>query len=85
MAVQPKVIERNDQGKGLDSPASKELKLVWEVKGIAGLSCDGQEGKLKDVLGKLVANKHGKGAVSSAGYDAESNLRLGDDCFFYEA
>ena len=40
-AVELEVIEWNDQGKGLDSPASKELKLVWEVKGTAGLSCDG--------------------------------------------
>ena len=83
VAVEPEVFEWNDQGKGSDSPASKELNFVWDVKGIAGLSCDGQERKLKHVLGKLVANKHGKGAVSSAGYDAESNLRLGDDCIFY--
>jgi hypothetical protein len=53
-------LKRYDQGKGSEvqykvseeeSLAIKELKLVLEVKGIAGLSCDGQEGKLTDVLG----------------------------------
>jgi hypothetical protein len=38
-----------------------------EFKGIVGLSCDGQEGKLADVLGQLVVEKHGKGASSLAG------------------
>ena len=42
------------------SLAAKELKLVIEVSGIAGLSCDGQEGKLVDVLGQIVAKKHRK-------------------------
>jgi hypothetical protein len=45
---------------GEDSPTVKELKLMFEVSGIAGLSCDGQEGKLVDVLGQIVAKKHGK-------------------------
>jgi hypothetical protein len=77
-------IEQKDQGKGALSLASKELKLVWEVKGIAGLSCDGQEGKLKGVLGQLVANKYGKGDSSSVGFEADNNMRLRDDCIFYE-
>ena len=42
------------------SPVVKELKLALEVSGIAGLSCDGQEGKLAEVLGQIVAKKHGK-------------------------
>lgn len=49
-------------GKGesrVSSPAAEELKLVIEVSGIAGLSCDGQEGKLVEVLGQLVAKNHG--------------------------
>jgi hypothetical protein len=78
-------IERKDQGKGALSLASKELKLVWEVKGIAGLPCDGQEGKLKGVLGQLVANKYGKGDSSLVGFEADNNMRLRDDCIFYEA
>jgi hypothetical protein len=35
------------QGMDLVSPTSKDLKLVWALKGTVGLSCDGQEGKLK--------------------------------------
>jgi hypothetical protein len=35
------------QGMDLVSPASKDLKLVWAVKGTAVMSWDGQEGKLK--------------------------------------
>ena len=42
------------------SPAAKELKLVIEVSKIVGLSCDGHEGKLAEVLGQIVAKKHGK-------------------------
>jgi hypothetical protein len=43
------------------SPAAKELKLALEVNGIAGLSCDGNEGKLAEVLGQIIAKQHGKG------------------------
>ena len=35
-------------------PSAKELKLVFEVSGIADLSCDGQEGKLVDALGQII-------------------------------
>jgi hypothetical protein len=73
------------QGTGPVSPASKEVKFVWDVKGIAGLSCGGQEGKLKEVLGQLVAKKYGKGASSLAGVDTDGNMRLRDDGIFYEA
>ena len=59
--------EQDDQG--------QELKFIWGVREIAGLSCDGQEGKLKAVLGQLVDNKQGKGVFSEAG----------DDCIFNEA
>jgi hypothetical protein len=78
----PEDIEQKDQRKLEISPVSKELKLVWEVKGIAGLSCDGQEGKLKGVLGQLVANKYGEGDSSSTGFEADGNIRLKDDCIF---
>jgi hypothetical protein len=52
---------------GEESRTTKDLRLVMEVRGIVGLSCDGQEGKLADVLGQLVAEKHGKGASLLAG------------------
>jgi hypothetical protein len=41
---------------------------VMEVSGAAGLSCDGQIGKLKEVLGHLVAKKHER--VSNDFYEA---------------
>jgi hypothetical protein len=68
-----------------DLPTAKELKLVFEVSGIAGLFCDGQEGKLADALGQIVAKKHGKGGKgsreisnlsSSVGYVGGSNQRV---------
>jgi hypothetical protein len=43
------------------SEEAEELKLTLEVGGIAGMTCDGQVGHLKEVLGQLVAEKHGKG------------------------
>ena len=76
--------EQLEQGTRSVSPALKDLKLVWDVKGIAGLSCDGKEGKLKEVLGQLVDNKYGKGASSSAGVD-DGNMRMRDDGIFYKA
>jgi hypothetical protein len=75
-------IEQKEQGQELMAPALEDLKLAWEVKGIAGLSWDGQEGKLKDVLGQLVTNKSGARASSSAGLDADDIMR---DGVFYEA
>jgi hypothetical protein len=69
----------------LSSPAVKEMKRVWEVREIVGLSSDGQDGKLKDTLGQIVANKHGNVASSSAEGEAENITRLRDDCSFYEA
>jgi hypothetical protein len=43
--------EQLDQGMGSDSPVSRDLNMVWKVKGTAGLSWDGQVGKLKQVFG----------------------------------
>jgi hypothetical protein len=50
---------------GEASPTTKDLKLMLEVSKIAGLSCDGKEGKLVEVLGQNVAKKHGKGVEGS--------------------
>ena len=49
MVALPENFERKEQGKGSVSPALEELEFVWGVKRIAGLSYDGQEGKLKVV------------------------------------
>jgi hypothetical protein len=56
------------QGMDLVSPTSKDLKLVWVVKGTAGLSCDGQEGKLKQVFGQIVAENMGKELLFRQGW-----------------
>jgi hypothetical protein len=63
----------------------EDLKFVWDVKGNAGLSWDGQDGKLKKVLGQIMADNNGLGASTSAGVDADSLLRLRDDNTSYEA
>ena len=73
------------QGIDLTSPVSKDLEFFWNVKGTAGLSCDGQVGKLKEVLGKIVAEKFGKWASSSTGVDADGKMGLRDDGIIYEA
>jgi hypothetical protein len=78
-------IDWKTQGISLSSPVVKEMKRVWEVREVAGLSCDGQEGKLKDTLGQIVVNKYGNVASSSAEGEAENITRLRDDCSFYEA
>jgi hypothetical protein len=81
----PEDTEWKNQGASLSSPAVKEMKRVWEVREIAGLSCGGQEGKLKDTLGQILANKYGNEASSSAEGEAENIMRLRDDSTFYEA
>jgi hypothetical protein len=77
--------EQSVQGTGSDSPAVIDLKFVWDVKGFAGLSDDGQEGKLKGVLGQIVDNNYGKGISLSDGVGDDGNMRLRDDDSFYEA
>ena len=72
------------QGIDLTSPVSKDLEFVWDVKGTAGLSCDGQVRKLKEVLGKIVAEKYGEG-ISLTRVEADGKLVVRDACIIYEA
>jgi hypothetical protein len=74
-----------NQEEDLVSPASKDLKLAWNLKGTAGISYDGQEGKLKEVFGQIVAGKYGEGASYSAWGEADGNLGMRDVDSFYEA
>jgi hypothetical protein len=74
-----------NQEEDLVSPASKDLKLVWNVKGTVGISCDGQEGKLKEIFGQIVADKYGEGASSLTGVEADGNLGMRDVDSIYEA
>ena len=74
-----------NQEEDLTSPASKDLKLVWNLKGIAGISCDGQEGKLKEIFGQIVVDKYGEGASSSTRGEVDGNLGMRDVDSFYEA
>jgi hypothetical protein len=74
-----------NQEEDLVSPASKDLKLAWNLKGTAGISCDGQEGKLKEVFGQIVADKYGEGASYSAWGEADGNLGMRDVDSFYDA
>jgi hypothetical protein len=73
------------QGLGVVSPISKDLNLVWKVKGTAGMSWEGQVGKLKQVFGQIVADKHGEGASVSAGVKADEIMGLRDDDISYAA
>jgi hypothetical protein len=61
------------------------MKTAWAVKGIAGLTCDGQEGKLEEVFGQIVEDKFGGGAAIPAGVIADDNMGTRDEDFSYEA
>jgi hypothetical protein len=56
-----------------DSPVAKELKLVLEVIGLTGLSCDGQEGRLVGVLGQIIVQKYRKAREELSGFNEEHN------------
>jgi hypothetical protein len=46
------------------SPVIKELPLVKEISGFAGLSCDGQEGLQEECFKRILVEKHEKGGGS---------------------
>jgi hypothetical protein len=70
---------------GSVSPISKKLNFVWEVKDTSGLSWDGQDGKLKQTFGQIMADKHGEGDSGSVGVKADGFMGLRDDDVSYEA
>jgi hypothetical protein len=74
-----------NQEEELGSPISKTLNLVWDVKGTAGISCDGKEGELKEVFGQIVADKYGEGNTFATGEAADDFLGMGDVNGIYEA
>jgi hypothetical protein len=74
-----------EQGLDLGSPASKDLKWAWAVKGTAGLTCGGQERKLVQVFGQIVADKYGGGTSYPTGMVADDNRGMGDEDVPYEA
>jgi hypothetical protein len=74
-----------EQELDLGSPASKDLKWAWAVKGTAGLSCGGQERKLFQVFGQIVADKYGGGTSYPTGMEADDNRGMGDEDIPYEA
>jgi hypothetical protein len=73
------------QEEELGSPVSKTLNLVWNVRGTAGISCNGQEGKLKEVFGQIVVDKFGEGTSVATGEAADDFLGMGDVNGIYEA
>jgi hypothetical protein len=77
--------EQLDQGLGSDSPVSRDLNMVWKVKGTAGLSWGGQDGKLKQVFGQIVASKYEDGTSSALGEEADGFKGMRDDDIPYEA
>jgi hypothetical protein len=77
--------EQLDQGMGSDSPVSRDMNMVWKVKGTAGLSWDGQVGKLKQVFGQIVASKYEEGSSSSLGEEVDGFKGVRADDIPYEA
>jgi hypothetical protein len=51
-----------------------ELKFTLEVGEIMGLTCDGQVGQLKEVMGKLVDEKQGRGMGGERGSQVFNEL-----------
>jgi hypothetical protein len=79
----PQSEEHVTQGIEGVSPVSKEV--VWNVKRIAGLSSDRQEGKLDELLGNIVDEKYGERASSSTRVEADGIKGMRDVDFLYEA
>jgi hypothetical protein len=85
-----------DAGSGLvndeleDPSVKKNMKRTLEVSTVAGLSCDGQEGKKEECLRQIVIEKHemgrGEGSVSSE-FQQEEDSQGSDwgNCSDYEA
>jgi hypothetical protein len=73
------------QEEELGSLVSKTLNLAWNVRGTAGISCNGQEGKLKEVFGQIVVDKFGEGTSGATGEAADDFLGMGDVNGIYEA
>jgi hypothetical protein len=60
--------ESSGMGRSKASPQKEEeLKLTLEMGGTAGLSYEGQIGKLEEVLGQLVVEKQGRGIGGERG------------------
>jgi hypothetical protein len=86
----------SDAGSGLvieeleDPFVKKNMTITLEVSTVAGLSCDGQEGKKEECLRRIVVEKHemgrGEGSVSSE-FQQEEDSQSGDwgNCSDYEA
>jgi hypothetical protein len=74
-----------EQELDLGSPASKDLKWAWAVKGTAGMSCGGQERKLIQVFGQIVADKYGGGTSYPIGVETDDNRGMRDEDISYEA
>jgi hypothetical protein len=74
-----------NQEEDLGCPMPKNLKLIWDVKGTAGISCGGQVRKFKEVFGLIVADKFGEGASLSTGVAADDFLGMGAIDGIYEA
>jgi hypothetical protein len=52
---------------GVNLVEAEKLKLALEVGEIVGRTCEGQSGQLKEVIGKLVAENHGRGIGGERG------------------
>jgi hypothetical protein len=74
-----------DQGMDLESHAAMYMKMAWAVKEPAGLTCGGQEGKLKQVFGQIVADKFGEEAAVPTGVIVDGIMGLRDEDCSYEA
>jgi hypothetical protein len=86
----------SDAGSGLvieeleDPFVKKNMTITLEVSTVAGLSCDGQEGKKEECLRRIVVEKHemGRGEASvSSEFQQEEDSQSGDwgNCSDYEA
>jgi hypothetical protein len=73
------------QTQGIEGASLVSKELVWNVKGIAGLSSDGQEGKLDEMLGNIVDEKYGEKASSSTRVEADGFKGMRDADSPYEA
>jgi hypothetical protein len=65
----------SDSGKsGSITVEAEELDFTLKVGGFTGMTCDGQVGQLKEVMGKLLAEKQGSGMGGERGSQVLNEL-----------
>jgi hypothetical protein len=67
-------VDLSDSSKVVATGEAGELNFTLHVGGIMGMTCDGQVEQLREVVGNLVAEKHGSGVAGERGSQVSYEL-----------